>query len=94
MKLTQIARMSFLAEASFGLQALSLPASVCVSVFVCLCVNPDRVHIKTHHLYKPEPPNLDKRCMIHWRRFLSILGVIDLDLQGLILCFKSNNAPF
>ena len=49
-------RFAFLPEASFGLRVLSLPASASV----CVCVNPEVVHVKTHHLHKLEPLNSDQ----------------------------------
>ena len=50
--------MSFLlTEASFGLRVLSSPASVYVSVF--MCVNYLLVRMITRHLFKLESSNLD-----------------------------------
>ena len=66
-KLT-IINLQFLSEASFGLRVLSLPSSVCVPVCVCESVNPELVRTITHHPFKLEPPNLDKRCKIAWLR--------------------------
>ena len=56
-------------EASFGFQVLSLPASVCV--FICVCVHecgidPELVRTITQHPSKLEPPSLDKRCKTPW----------------------------
>ena len=72
----------FLPEASFGLRVLSLPASVCVSV--CLCVNHQFVRAITRHPFKLESPNLEHRCKTPWFRLLWFWGVIDPDLQGQI----------
>ena len=71
----------FLPEASFGLQILSLPASLCVCLSVCLSVNHEFVHAITHRPFELESPNLAHRCKTPWLRSLSIWGAIDLDLQ-------------
>ena len=73
---------SFLPEASFGLRAVSSPASVCLCVRVC--INHLRVRTRTHHPVKLESPNLAYRCKRPWLRYLLFWGVIDLDLQGQI----------
>ena len=74
--------LSFLPEASFGLQVLSLPASVCVSIrpSVRVC----GTHLITRHPFKLGSPNLDHRCKRPWLRSLLFWGLIDLDLQGQI----------
>ena len=72
----------FLSEASFGLRVLSLPASVCVSV--CLCVNHLLVRGITRDPFKLGSPNLDHRCKRPCLRALIFWGVIDLDFQGQI----------
>ena len=64
--------------ASFGLQILSLPASVCLCV--CMCGNHVLVHMIAHHLFKLGSPNLDHRCKRPWLRSLLFCGVIDHDL--------------
>ena len=76
----------FLPAASFGLQVLSLPASVCLCVClsVCVSVNPELVRTINHHVFKLEPPNLDKRCKTIWLRSLLFWGAIDLAHQGQI----------
>ena len=61
-----------------------LRLSVCVCVRLCVSVNPKLVHAKTHHTFKLEPPNLDKRCKKTWLRSLLFWGVIALDVQGKI----------
>ena len=68
----------FLPEASFGLQVLSLPASVCVCLSVCVAVNPELVRAINHHAFKREPPNLDKRCKTTWLRPLLFWGAVTL----------------
>ena len=60
----------FLPEASFGLRVLSLPASVCVCLSVCLCVNHEFVRAITLHPFKLESPNLEHRCKTPWLRSL------------------------
>ena len=72
----------FLPEASFGLRVLSLPASVCPCVRVC--VNHGLVRTITHHSFKLESPNLEQRCKRPWLRSRLFLGMIDFDLQGQI----------
>ena len=62
----------FLPEASFGLQVLSLPMSVCLHVI--LCVNHLFVRTMTQDLFKLGSPNLDHIVFL----------VIDLDCQGQI----------
>ena len=76
-------RHTFLPEASFGLQVLSLPAFVClcVRVSVRVCINHGLVRTITHHSFKLESPNLEQRCKRPWLRSLLFLGMIDLDLQ-------------
>ena len=69
-------------EASFGLRVLSLPASVCVCVR--LCVNHLLVRAITRDLFKLGSPNLDQKCKRPWLRSLLFCGLIDLDLQGQI----------
>ena len=49
-------------------------AGTCLCVHVC--VNPELVCTKTHHLFKLEPRNMDQRCKTHWLR------MIDVDLHG------------
>ena len=73
-----------LSEASFGLRVLSLPASVCVSVCLYVCVNHEFVRAITLHPFKLESPNLKRRCKTPCLRSLLFCGVIDLDLQGQI----------
>ena len=65
-----ILNLSFLPEASFGLWVLSSPASVCVSV--CVCVNHLLVHAISWDPLKLGSPNLDQRCKRPWLR--SLLG--------------------
>ena len=72
----------FLPEASFGLRVLSLPASVCVCVR--LCVNHLLVCAITRDLFKLGSPNLDQRCKRPWLRSVWFWGAIDLDLQDQI----------
>ena len=73
--------LKFLPEASFGLRVLSLPASVCL----CVCPStPELVRTITHHAFKLEPPNLNKRCKTTGLRSLLFWEAIDLDLQGQI----------
>ena len=55
-----------LPEVSFSIWVLSLPAPVCVSVYVCVCVNHDFVCAITHHPFKLGSPNLDQWCKIPW----------------------------
>ena len=74
--------LSFLPEANFGLRVLSSPASVCVSV--CVCVNHLLVRAITWDPFKLGSPNLDQRCKRPWLRSLLFWGAIDLDLQGQI----------
>ena len=62
----------FLPEASFGLQILSLPASVCP--YVCVCVNHELVCMITHCPLKLGSPNLDQRCKTPWLRSLLFWG--------------------
>ena len=81
---------SFLPEANFGLRVLSLPASVCVSVR--LCVNHELVRAITHHPFQLGSPNLDQRCKRPWWRSLLFCGTIDCDLQGQIE-LQSQNLP-
>ena len=71
----------FLHEASFGLRVLSLPASVCVCLSVCVCVNHLLVRTITRDLFRLGSPNLDQRCKTPWLRSLLFYGLIDLDLQ-------------
>ena len=73
----------FLPKASFDLQFLLLPVSVCLSVCVsvCLCVYSKFVHIVTHYLFKPVPPNWVKRCKTHRPRSLLFGGLINLFFQ-------------
>ena len=49
-----------------------------------MCINPGLVRAKIHHLLKLGPPNSDKICNTPWLRSLSILGLINLHLQGQI----------
>ena len=70
---------AFLPEASFGLQVLSLLASVCVCV--CVCGNHELVRVTTHHPFKLGSPNLEQRCKTTWLRYLLFYGTIDHDLQ-------------
>ena len=79
-----------LPEASFGLRVLSSPASVCVSV--CVCVNHLLVRAITWDPFKLGSPNLDQRCKRPWLRSLLFWGAIDLDLQGQIY-LQSQNLP-
>ena len=72
----------FLADASFGLRVLSLPASD--RVCVCASIPSLPVSAKTRQLLKLEPPNSEKTHQTLWLRSLSILGWIDLGLQGQI----------
>ena len=72
----------FLPEASFGLQVLSLAASVCLCV--CVCGNHLLVRAITCHPFKLEPPNLDQKNKTPWLRSLLFWGVIDFELQGQI----------
>ena len=81
--------LSFLPEASFGLRVLSLPACVCV----CLFVNHELVRAIIHQPFKPGSPNLDQRCKRPWLRSLLFCGVIDGDLQGQI-GLESQNLPY
>ena len=74
---------TFLPEASFVLQVLPLPVSVCVDPSVCQSVN-QLVCIITHHLFKLGSPNLDLRCKRPRLIFLLFCGAIDIDLQGQI----------
>ena len=73
---------AILPEASFGLRVLSSPASVCVSV--CVCVNHLLVRAITWDPFKLESPNFDQRCKRPWLRSLLFWGAIDLDHQGQI----------
>ena len=82
---------SFLPEASFGLRVLSLPASVCVCLSVC--VNHLLVRAITRDQFKLGLPNLDHICKRPWLRSLLFWGVIDLDLQGQIE-LQSQNLPY
>ena len=50
-------------EASFGIRVLSLPASVCARVSVCLCVSYEFVRAITRHPFKLESPNLEHRLV-------------------------------
>ena len=59
---------------------LCVPVCVCVS----LCVNHLLVCAIIRDPFKLGSPNLDQRCKRPWLRFLLILGVINLDLQGQI----------
>ena len=52
----------FLPEASFGLRVLLLPASVCVCLSVCPCVNHLLVRAITRDPFKLGSPSLDHRC--------------------------------
>ena len=72
---------SFLPEASFGLRILSSPASVFLSVCLCVCINHLLVRTITHQPFTLESPNLDERRKTPWLRCLLFLGVIDLDLH-------------
>ena len=73
---------AILPEACFGLWVLSLPASVCLCV--SLCVNHLFVRTTTQDPFQLGSPNLDHECKRPWPRSLpcSFWGVIDLDLQG------------
>ena len=66
-----------LPEASFGLQALSLPASVCVSVCVCVCINHLLVSVITRDPFKLASANLDQSCKRTCLRFLLFWGAIN-----------------
>ena len=79
----------FLPEASYGIQVLLLPASVCVSVRPSVCPSINKfVCTITRHLFKLRSPNLDQRCKTTWLRSLVFWGffwgVIDLDFQAQI----------
>ena len=84
--------LNFLPEDSFGHRVLSLPASVCVCLFVCLCVNHLLVRAITRDPFKLGSPNLVQRCKRPWLRSLLFCGLIDPDLQGQIL-LESPNLP-
>ena len=73
---------SMLPEASFGLRVLTSPASVCVSVW--MCINHLLVHTITHQPFTLESPNLNERRKTPWLRCLLFLGVINFDIQGQI----------
>ena len=77
----------FLPEASFGLQVLSLPASVRPSITKF-------VHAITHYRFKLGSPNLDQRCKRPWLRSLLFCGMIDCDLQGQIELQSQNLSHF
>ena len=79
-----LAFLDSLPEASFGLQVLSSPLSVYLSVcvWVCVCINHLLVCTITHQPLKLESPNLKHRCKTPWLRCLLFWGVIDLELQG------------
>ena len=79
-----------LPEASFGLRVLSLPASACPCVRVC--VNPEFVCTITHHPFKLGSPNLIHRCKTPWLTSFC-LREIDIDHQGQKLTLKSKFTP-
>ena len=81
---------SLLPEVSFGLRVLSLPASVCVSL--CVCISHLFVRVITRDPFKLGSPNLDRRCKRPWLRFLLFWEAIDLDLRGQSQ-LKSQNLP-
>ena len=62
----------------------SLPASLCVCMSVCMCVNHKLVHVITHDPFKLGSPNLDQRWKTLWLRSLLFWGAIDRDFQGQI----------
>ena len=68
---------SFLPEASFALWVLSL--TVCVHVRVLTL---KLVCILSHHPFKLEPTNSDKRSKTPWLRSLLFWVLLDLDFQG------------
>ena len=83
----------FLPEASFGLQVLSLLASVRPSVRPSVSPSVTKfVRAITHQPFKLRSPNLDQRCKRHWLRSLLFCGTIDRDLQGQIE-LQSQNVP-
>ena len=59
-----------LPKASFGFRVLSSPASVCLSVCPCVCINHMLVCTITPQPFKLESPNLDQRCKTPWSRRL------------------------
>ena len=70
----------FLPEASFGLRVLSLPASVCLCVR--LCVHQSRVFRGiTHHSFKLWSLNLDHRRKRSWLRSLLFEGRLTLTFK-------------
>ena len=75
--------MSFLPEASFALGVLSLPASLCVCVSVCVCQS--RVCPRDNSL--PVQARITKFGAQMQNTLVKVpivCGVIDLDLQGQI----------
>ena len=46
----------------------------CLRLSVCVSVNPELVRAINHHVFKLEPPNLDKRCKTTWLRSLLFWG--------------------
>ena len=81
-QLTKTQCTSLLPEASFGLRVLSLPASGCLTV--SLCVNHWFVRAITQDPFKLGSPNVVHRCKTLWLRSLLLLMVNDHDLQGQI----------
>ena len=79
-----------LPEVSFDLRVLSLPACVCVRVFV----NHELVRAIIHQPFTLGSPNLDQRCKRPWLRSLLFCGVIDGDLQGQIKLENQNLSHF
>ena len=69
-----------LPEVSFGLWVLSLPASLCVSVCPCVCVNHLLVREIAWDQFMLGSPNLEQRCKTPWLRPLSFWRAIDCDL--------------
>ena len=75
----------FLPEASFGLQVLSLPASVCLCVSVCVCVRQPRAcpHHKSSRV-QAWTTKFWQKVQNNLVKIPIVLGAIDLDLQGQI----------
>ena len=57
---------------------------ICMCVSVCVCVNPELVSVIAHHHFKLGTPNWDQGCK-HLDFDPCYLGVIQLELQGLVL---------